>query len=136
MKSKVVSQFPYTSRKLDLLQVVNFTDLMHVCYQGLLKQLTAILWIKSLDNQLARSLLITCSRITVIKPEQPMQTLGTDTSILTDGNFALRGQRVFHFFLIRLQSLLSSTHFLQGLLAVYNEMIIQQKTQKATRPVR
>ena len=41
---------------------------------NLLKQLASSLWIKSPDNQLASSLLTTCSRFVVIEPEQAMQT--------------------------------------------------------------
>ena len=40
----------------------------------LLKKLASSLWIKSLDNQLASSLLTTCSRLVIIKPEQAMRT--------------------------------------------------------------
>ena len=46
---------------------------LQTCYK-LLKQLASSLWIKSLDNQLAASLLTTCSRLVIIKPEQAMRT--------------------------------------------------------------
>ena len=57
---------------------VDFIELQPVCENQtcckLLKQLSSNLWIKSLDNQLASSLLITCSRLVIIKPEQAMRT--------------------------------------------------------------
>ena len=46
---------------------------LSTCY-NLLKQLAASLWIKSFDNQLATSLLATCSRLVVNKLSQAMQT--------------------------------------------------------------
>ena len=47
------------------------SDLQTYC--KLLKQLWSNLWIKSLDNQFSSSLLTTCSRLVIIKPEQAMQ---------------------------------------------------------------
>ena len=87
----------------DVMQVVNFTDLMQVYHQvtsslltlssyiisvkirldptwylqtccKLLKQYASSLWIKSLDNQLALSQLTNCSRLVIIKSEQAMWT--------------------------------------------------------------
>ena len=75
-----------------LMQVVDFTGLMKVCHQvvssvlawsrtlhqvcenQLSKQLASSLWIKSLDNELATSLLTSCRRLVIIKPEQAMRT--------------------------------------------------------------
>ena len=77
------------------MQVVDFTGLMQVWHQvaslasgksdlmqldicrfavRFFKQLASSLWIKSLDNQLASSLLTTCSRLVIIKPKQAMRT--------------------------------------------------------------
>ena len=44
------------------------------CVIYTLKQFASSLWIKGLDNQLASSLLATCSRLVIIKPEQAMRT--------------------------------------------------------------
>ena len=86
---------------LDLLQVVNFTSLLHLvnklnlsisssceksvkirrvttghlqaCY-NLLKQFVASLWITSFEYRLVTSLLTTCNRLVVNKLSQAMQT--------------------------------------------------------------
>ena len=81
------------SQKSPDLQVVNFTDLLQVVnklqqicrfhqvatchlqtWYNLLKQLAASLWITSLNNQLATSLLTTCNRLVVNKLSQAMPT--------------------------------------------------------------
>ena len=46
---------------------------LQICCK-LLKQLASSLWIKTLYNQLASTLLTTCSRLATTKPEQAMQT--------------------------------------------------------------
>ena len=48
-----------------------FADLLRVVE---LKQLAIKLAVKQVDNQLASSLLTTCSRLVIIKPEQAMRT--------------------------------------------------------------
>ena len=62
---------------------------LQTCY-NLLKQLAAILWITSFDNQLATSLLTTCNTLVVNKLSQAMQThpdIGLlITSLLQDVN--------------------------------------------------
>ena len=47
------------------------------------KQLASRLWIKSLDHQLASSLLTTCSRFAIIKSEQAMRT-NPDSGLYND----------------------------------------------------
>ena len=101
-----ILQLYYTykaSSATDVMQVVNFTDVMQVCHRvtsslltsssciisvkirldptwylqtccKLLKQYASSLWIKSLDNQLVLSQLTTCRRLAIIKPEQAMRT--------------------------------------------------------------
>ena len=46
------------------------SDLMYID----IFRIASSFWIKSLDNQLASSLLTTCSRLVIIKPEQAMRT--------------------------------------------------------------
>ena len=58
--------------------------------KGLLKQLASSSWIKSLDNQLASSLLTTCSRLVIIKPEQTMRTY-PDIDLMTARQQACSG---------------------------------------------
>ena len=53
---------------------INQACCLHWTLCKLLKPLASSLWIKNLDNQLASSLLTTCSRLVVIKPEQAMRT--------------------------------------------------------------
>ena len=59
----------------------------------LLKQLPSSLWIKSLDNQLASSLLTTCSRLVIIKSKQAMRT-HPDIVLITARQQALKAD--FH----------------------------------------
>ena len=60
--------------KSDLLQLIaDLCRYLQTC-RKLLKQLASSLWIRSLDNQLAASLLTTCSTLVIIKPEQAMRT--------------------------------------------------------------
>ena len=55
------------------MQVVNFTDLIQVCHQLASGLLVLSSFIK-LPEQLASSLLTTCSRLAVIKPKKAMGT--------------------------------------------------------------
>ena len=55
------------------LRITLFTNThLQTCCKSL-KQFASSLWIKSLDNQLASSLLTTCSRLVIIKPEQDIR---------------------------------------------------------------
>ena len=56
--------------KSDLLQL----DICRLAVSYWKHLLASSLWIKSLDNQLAASLLTTCSRLVIVKPEQAMRT--------------------------------------------------------------
>ena len=57
------------------------TSYLQTCCK-LLEQNASSLWIKSLDNQFALSLLTTCSGFVIIKPEQAMQ-MDPDISLTT-----------------------------------------------------
>ena len=72
---------PFASLSSTCIKLVSFIQLQQVCENltcckclqtccKLLKQLASALWIKSLDNHLASSLLTTCSRLVIIKLEQ------------------------------------------------------------------
>ena len=88
-----------------------FADLLHA-----VETTASSLWIKSLDNQLPASLLTTCSRLVIIKPEQAMRT-HPDIGLMTARQQAC-SRLAATFAFLAVQSILSSCR--ENLLACYN----------------